>query len=474
MSSREKNMDRIFRSKLNQFNPEPPAEVWNNVNNKLNQDRRRKGIFWISRIAAGIAILTVLSLSYFLTRNAFNNKMITGEKSNVEEFTEESITDITGKQDEGKTAVPEYQEKQTAVIREISQPESEGKIAMSEKHSGTDDEMIAALTEPSLNFIRGKYIGQLEFEIQDKQIMPSESGKPGKALQEIEFPGQISTEDLYALNIPDEKSSKEGKWGIGTQVSPLYSYRNLDIDEKSLMSGSYYNETESGMMAYAGGINVNYVPTRRISMQSGVYYSKYGLSVDHAYYYENIVPDVSSSVPRTKFYSVNNSSGEIDVVTNSSIGYVTNWADRSAQFTNNESSYHSNTGAAPELSDGVDNGEIIQNFEYIEIPLIVRYKIIDRKVGLNLLGGLSTNLLVGSDAYYKENGNKEKIGETIDIKPFNYSSIIGAGVYYTISERFYINLEPTFRYYLNSINESSVIRSHPYSMGIFTGLSYYF
>jgi hypothetical protein len=100
--------------------------------------------------------------------------------------------------------------------------------------------------------------------------------------------------------------------------------------------------------------------------------------------------------------------------------------------------------------------------------------VIDRKIGFNFLGGLSTNLLVGSNAYYNENGNKVKIGETTDIKPFNYSSILGVGIFYTISKRLNINLEPTFRYYLNSINENSLIKSHPYSMGVFTGLSYYF
>jgi len=106
--------------------------------------------------------------------------------------------------------------------------------------------------------------------------------------------------------------------------------------------------------------------------------------------------------------------------------------------------------------------------------MILRYKLIDRKLGFNLLGGMSTNFLVGSNVYFQEDGTKEKIGKTTDIKTVNYSSIIGFGVDYAISKRLNINFEPTFRYYLNSINISSSINSHPYSMGIFTGISYYF
>ena len=463
MSGSEKNMDKIFRGKLSHYDAEPPVEVWNNINNELNQDRRKRSIFWITRIAAGIAILTVLSLSYFLTRNALNNKLITGDESKVEKRAEESVTAIEGKQDEEKIRAREYEEETTGTEKnELALDEQ----SRQEKYTETENILATTISSPSLSSIDGRYIGQLEYEITEKPIKLSESGISGKSLQKNENPADITNEDLYALNIPDEDESRDGKWGIGTQVSPLYSYRSLEIDETSLMTSSYYNAAESGMMAYSGGVNVNYVPARRISLQSGIYYSKYGLSVDNAYYYENIIPDETASVPKTKFYSVNNSSGEIDVLTNSSIGYVTNYADQSAQFANNS--------PAPEFSDQVDNGEIIQNFEYIEVPLILRYKVIDRKMGFNLLGGLSTNFLVGSNAYYNEDGNKEKIGETTDIKPFNYSSILGVGFFYSVTDRLNINLEPTFRYYLNSINESSVIKSHPYSMGVFTGLSYYF
>jgi hypothetical protein len=462
MSGSEKNMDKIFRSKLSYFDAEPPAEVWGNINDQLNQDRRKRSIFWITRIAAGIAILTVLTLSYFLTRNALNNKMITVDESAVNQNIEESTIDLNSETEQNGVD-------QHAVIRDAGflaeQPETDQISA-----SATD----APVNGFSLPFLRGKYICQLDYLMKSTSFVPSEPGKSVEPVKNVAFPGEMTTGDLLAVNIPGEETTKGGKWGIGTQVSPLFSYRNLDIDEKSLMSQSYYNKTESGMMAYAGGINVSYDPARRISLQSGIYYSKYGLSVDNAYYYENIIPDDASSLSNMKFYSVNNSSGEIDVITNSSIGYVTNFADKSAQYAMTGETYHSNTGSAPELSDEVDNGEIIQNFEYIEIPLIVRYKLIDRKVGFNLLGGMSTNMLVGSNAYYIENGDQEKIGETTDIKPFNYSSIVGLGFSYSISEKLNISLEPTFRYYLNSINESSIIRSHPYSMGVFTGLSYSF
>lgn len=467
MSGSNRNMDKVFKDKLSRYDVDPPVEVWSNISDKLNQDRRRRSIFWITRIAAGIAILMVLSLSYFIVRNHVNDELVTGDESKVQKTTEE------------KTDALQPVEEQIDISGKILHYTGEGQNEpasaelpikneqpLQEKEAGSENILVASVSGSPPDLIQRKYIRHLEYEIPKGIFQPSESEKSGRSLQKDEIPAEMTVDDLYAFDIPDDDESKGGNWGIGTQVSPLYSYRNIQIDEQSLMSDSYYNDAETGMIAYAGGINVNYAPTRRISLQSGVYYSKYGLSVDNAYDYENLVPDATASVPKTKFYSVNNSSGEINVTTNNSIGYVTNYADRSAQFANN--------GSAPELSDQVNNGEIIQNFQYIEIPLILRYKVIDRKIGFNFLGGVSTNILVGSNAYYSEDGNKEEIGETTDIKPFNYSSILGIGFFYSISERLNINLEPTFRYYLNSINESSVISSHPYSMGIFTGISYYF
>jgi len=99
---------------------------------------------------------------------------------------------------------------------------------------------------------------------------------------------------------------------------------------------------------------------------------------------------------------------------------------------------------------------------------------VDRRVGLNLLGGLSTNFLIGSNVYFQENGKREYIGTTADLKTVNYSGVMGVGLQYSISRNFHINMEPTFRYYLNSINKTSGISSHPYSLGFFTGISYSF
>ena len=120
------------------------------------------------------------------------------------------------------------------------------------------------------------------------------------------------------------------------------------------------------------------------------------------------------------------------------------------------------------------NNSLFQNFSYIEMPVILRYKLIDKSVDFNLIGGLSYNLLVNNSVHTVIDGSKYTIGKTAGLNPFMVSSSMGMGIEYSLSEKFSLNLEPTFRYYLNPFGEIPGLRIHPYSFGVFSGLSYKF
>jgi opacity protein-like surface antigen len=71
-------------------------------------------------------------------------------------------------------------------------------------------------------------------------------------------------------------------------------------------------------------------------------------------------------------------------------------------------------------------------------------------------------------------GSKYSIGKTDGLNPISLSSSLGMGMEYNFSDNLSLNLEPTFRYYLNPFNEVTGLKIHPYSFGIFSGLSYKF
>jgi hypothetical protein len=104
-----------------------------------------------------------------------------------------------------------------------------------------------------------------------------------------------------------------------------------------------------------------------------------------------------------------------------------------------------------------------------------KYKLIDRRIDLKVLGGLSTNLLLGSRVYYSEGGNTEQIGTLDDLRTFNYSGNLGLGINTGISNELEFIFEPLLKYYLNSINGSdNYVESRPWSFGLYTGFRYNF
>lgn len=122
----------------------------------------------------------------------------------------------------------------------------------------------------------------------------------------------------------------------------------------------------------------------------------------------------------------------------------------------------------------VADAQFTQNFDYVEIPLYLRYTLLDSKFGIEILGGFSSNVLVGNQAYVETNSGKTLVGKTNDMELMNYSGTFGMGFKYGLSKRFFLNLEPRVKYYLNSLNSNDAVTYKPYTIGVFTGLSYQF
>jgi hypothetical protein len=122
----------------------------------------------------------------------------------------------------------------------------------------------------------------------------------------------------------------------------------------------------------------------------------------------------------------------------------------------------------------VPNGEFSQVFEFMEIPVLVRYRLIDGRFGIELITGLSTSVLVGNNAYIDNKYGTQNIGKTLDISTFNLAGNAGLAANYALGDHFSVAIEPRFSYYLNSINQNSQVEFRPYRIGIFTGLTYNF
>jgi hypothetical protein len=229
------------------------------------------------------------------------------------------------------------------------------------------------------------------------------------------------------------------------------------------------NNSEQGLIALAGGLRVGYAAGRRLSVQSGLYYSRYGQEKNKS---GEVFMDEYAYLDRSNvtYLSIPNSTGTIQASSGNS-GHYENVISTS---TGGKGNFYSNNGFPAISSDNIQVAEsgitAIQYFDYLELPVNVKYKIIDRKLSFSFVGGVITNFLVNNGVQLKQDGNKESFGTTRDINKVNYQGSVGLGLDYPLKDRLAISLEPRFRYYLNPIDQRFNV--HPYSFGIFAGISY--
>ncbi len=96
-------------------------------------------------------------------------------------------------------------------------------------------------------------------------------------------------------NQPETPKVKKNRWILGGEVAPLYSYRKINADNKQSDMVKSFNKSENGILAYAGGVRVAYSTGRRFSVQSGIYYSRYGQEKNQVETYNDMYAAVALS-----------------------------------------------------------------------------------------------------------------------------------------------------------------------------------
>jgi hypothetical protein len=268
-------------------------------------------------------------------------------------------------------------------------------------------------------------------------------------LHQLLVGNDVYVEDEYA----DNHTESESGWSVGGQLSPTYSYRSLggsafETPDESV-DQSHFNDTENGLASIGGGIALAYNFNERLSLGSGLYLSRIGQENTDVVAYDS--PDSQY------MYKLATSSGTVSI--------------NPAKF----DKVLIEQIASPKDSipgDYLVNGTFVQNLDYLEVPLVINYKVLNKRFSIKLSGGLSPGILVNNRSYFDLEGEKIQTGFTENIKPMIYNSVVGLGMGYDISTKLSINLSPTFKYSLSPVNSGSTLNYHPYSISFFTGISY--
>ncbi len=476
MMENSENIDRYFKEKLENYKESPPQDTWDKIASHLGHSRKHRLVVFISRIAAGITILVSLSVLYHYTQKeqhgelAHQSDTLTGTEpdDNHEESiqTGERQTTLTGNRlTEGTT------DNQADELANQSVPISEDDALQ----KGSAVEYMASVRIPSSGNIR--YLMPIDCDYLDTEYPGYIEELDARDDRTREQAYELSADRLLALTEvePDDKE-RHTEWLLGGQFAPLYSYRSLKSEQYQDYVMDQINSKEEGILAYAGGINVTVSPGRRLSVQGGIYYSKYGQEksgLEYAAWSQNRSTD-------NEFYAMGDPKSvglPLEVYIGNSTGKII--ADDEGLFNTNLSPA---TQLTPEQTEANQLNSILpvksvtQYFEYLEVPLNLKYKVLDKKFDVSFMGGISTNFLIGTDIQlnYIDNSSTRTNYTTEGLKRINYSGLVGIGFEYPILKNLVFNIEPKFKYYLNAIDQEQVYDIHPYSIGIFSGISYVF
>jgi hypothetical protein len=120
-----------------------------------------------------------------------------------------------------------------------------------------------------------------------------------------------------------------------------------------------------------------------------------------------------------------------------------------------------------------NKGYINQEMGYLEMPVEMTYALLDKKFGIKIIGGFSTLFLQDNAVNVVSENRSTFLGEANNLNNIHFSTNFGIGLKYGFMKSFEFNVEPTFKYQLNTFS-SDAGNFKPYLFGIYSGISYKF
>ncbi|HET8886869.1 MAG TPA: hypothetical protein VFM70_11010 [Salinimicrobium sp.] len=441
----KKSIDRLYQEKFRDFEMVPNDLVWQNISAKIRNKKKRRILpIWsrIAGVAAAIAIFFSIGNQFFevtpsvvevgenpvlkntekepakVTRIADQNSVTPSAEKLNENFSENKSI-IISKPSERKSVVDQIIEVKTEsadtkIVQTFPNFENHGFfILKTENLNYEDSDISASLSKADFSENQNNKLALLEIEKTEEEIQ----------------------------NTP----TKTSKVKIGTFASPIY-YNGFG--EGNVIDPQFADNKQKTEVTMSYGINFSYAITDNIKIRSGV--SKVAMSyntMDIAF-----GPDMNPVLLRNVDY--NNYGDHIEI------------AD--VRKSNSTDPY-----APQNQIDGLntDLGYINQKLAFIELPVEVEFTIIDKRFALNLIGGASTLFVDENTISVHSRDVSTPIGESSNLNDVSFSTNIGFGVGYKLSKKFQLNVEPMFKYQINTFSSGNF---NPYYLGIYSGIQYKF
>ena len=501
----KKNIDELFREQFRDFDEIPDEKVWEAIENSLDKKRSKKliPIWWkLGGVAAVLAILFYL-INPFENNNSKNtievtstpNKTIEDQKEDLNKTIQTEESQYSNSDTE-KEKIEQNDQKEdfknnssyandntitknktnqngatkNAAVNKFSKQISNTKNDAIVNHENTEKDKNSYSEVTNDNKTNAKLIEKQDALV-DNQIDKSEKASSNVAVNTKDL-NNNNTESVLASNKEEQKvsekkekksifdeidkeeeaivESKNDKWSVGPSIAPVYFN---GIGTGSPINDAFVRNSKSGNVNLSYGVSVAYEVSKKLKLRSGVHKVDYGYSTNQIEF-KSSYNELSTS----KIDNITYKQSSKNIVVNSQVSETSN----SPAFANDV------TGKNASLE-----GNLLQQFGYVEVPLELNYALVDKRFGINLIGGVSSLFLVNNDVLLNSGDQTTEIGEANNINDVNFSTNFGFGVDYRITPKLQFNVEPMFKYQLNTFSDTAG-QFQPFSIGVYSGISFKF
>ncbi len=242
-------------------------------------------------------------------------------------------------------------------------------------------------------------------------------------------------------NVTEEP--KVNRWQVSSNVAPIYFSSNSNgspIDPEFSQNSKEFKQN----LAY--GLGVSYAINKKISIRTGINTIPMEYSTNDVVIYQN-----SNARPLKNVDT--NLQGSVLQVENKRPGELTEITANANPMQKFDATINQRTG-------------------YIEIPVELSYRLLDKKFGIDIIGGVSTLLLNENEISVMSSGTEMEIGKASNLNSTHFSTNLGVGVRYNFFKSFQLNFEPMFKYQINTFTDAGNFK--PYFFGLYTGINYRF
>lgn len=481
MGNKKENIDQLFSEKFSAFEGDTPHDAWLGVQNRLEyRAKKQRAVYWRWTSVAA-SLLLAFSLGYYF--NDLNQDKHLPDDSRIDskpivntapeldilkdnQTQEENVSPQNPSElENGSKATTASTPNQSLPVASSSSNSRDDSNVSGERIKNTNvfkSDITSAETDILPNDLNSKNLHDQAFPktniLEDDFIAIQENlesdsipliEKESEGIRDVEPLIAPIPSGINAIKSPRSKP-KNSTFEIGLLAGPSLPFRNVNLEGAEAADGTASNNVNNETLnnSYAAGIQIAY-KKNRMEYITGITINNWS--------------QTSSNILLRGDIPINTITGNGNqIVGNTSYGNVTlNAADFANQVV-----------PTTEVGQYFLLPNIIQQYQFIEIPFGVSYYIIDRKFQLKMQMGITTRILSSSNVQLEQPNGDLEAYNGLSPNAFSLQLNTGPSFAYRLTSRLKLQINPSLFYGLTPNTSTDGIKTYHHQFILFSGFSY--